>query len=126
MSDSDPWKQGRTLEWSIPTPAPIYNFAFIPTVSERDAYWEMKTKKIPNPNLIPQAEYPAIHMPKNTATGFVIGILSGIFGFGMVWHIDWMITAGLAGIFISIIARSFNFETDYYLESREIKKIQNG
>lgn len=44
VTKNDPWENGRTLEWSIPTPAPFYNFAFIPNVSERDAYWEMKEK----------------------------------------------------------------------------------
>ncbi len=35
---ADPW-DGRTLEWSIPSPPPAYNFAVIPTVRGRDAFW---------------------------------------------------------------------------------------
>src|ERR671926_1434564 len=38
---SDPW-DGRTLEWSIPSPPPVYNFAEIPAVHHRDAFWEQK------------------------------------------------------------------------------------
>ena len=38
---NDPW-DGRTLEWSIPSPPPVYNFVEIPTVHGRDAYWEQK------------------------------------------------------------------------------------
>ena len=34
----DPW-DGRTLEWAIPSPPPAYNFAEIPTVRARDAFW---------------------------------------------------------------------------------------
>ncbi|SRR5579884_954668 len=37
----DPW-DGRTLEWSIPSPPPAYNFATIPVVHGRDAWWLMK------------------------------------------------------------------------------------
>jgi cytochrome c oxidase subunit 1 len=37
----DPW-DGATLEWSIPSPPPVYNFARIPTVHSRDAWWAMK------------------------------------------------------------------------------------
>ncbi len=37
----DPW-DGRTLEWSISSPPPVYNFAEIPTVHGRDAHWETK------------------------------------------------------------------------------------
>ena len=38
---ADPW-DGRTLEWSIPSPPPEYNFAAIPTVRARDAWWYEK------------------------------------------------------------------------------------
>ncbi len=37
----DPW-DGATLEWSIPSPPPVYNFARIPMVHSRDAWWAMK------------------------------------------------------------------------------------
>ena len=37
----DPW-DGRTLEWSISSPPPVYNFATIPQVHSRDAHWEEK------------------------------------------------------------------------------------
>jgi len=37
----DQW-DGRTLEWAIPSPPPVYNFATIPTVTSRDAFWVMK------------------------------------------------------------------------------------
>jgi cytochrome c oxidase subunit 1 len=37
----DPW-DGRTLEWSIPSPPPHYNFAKIPTVHGVDAFWHEK------------------------------------------------------------------------------------
>ena len=37
----DPW-DGRTLEWAIPSPPPAYNFAEIPTVRARDAFWHSK------------------------------------------------------------------------------------
>jgi hypothetical protein len=37
-SGPDPW-DGATLEWAIPSPPPVYNFATIPTVSHRDPAW---------------------------------------------------------------------------------------
>ncbi|MDP9369048.1 MAG: cbb3-type cytochrome c oxidase subunit I, partial [Chloroflexota bacterium] len=37
----DPW-DGATLEWSIPSPPPVYNFATIPVVRHRDPLWEEK------------------------------------------------------------------------------------
>jgi cytochrome c oxidase subunit 1 len=38
---NDPW-DGRSLEWSIPSPPPEYNFAEIPTVEARDDWWHRK------------------------------------------------------------------------------------
>ncbi len=38
---ADPW-DGRTLEWSIPSPPPPYNFARIPVVRARDDFWHRK------------------------------------------------------------------------------------
>jgi cytochrome c oxidase subunit 1 len=35
---ADPW-DGRTLEWAIPSPPPAYNFAVVPVVRGRDAFW---------------------------------------------------------------------------------------
>ena len=40
-ASNDPW-DGRTLEWSIPSPPPVHNFDEIPTVHSRDAHWEAK------------------------------------------------------------------------------------
>lgn len=120
----DAWVNGRTLEWSIPSPAPFYNFAVTPVVHERDAFWDMKEKHIKNPNIELQSHYADIHMPHNTSIGFLIAVFSGIFGFGMVWHITWMIALGLVGVVVSIIARTFNQHTDYYIKSSEIMKIE--
>lgn len=41
---NDPW-DARTLEWSIPSPPPEHNFAAIPKVHARDAWWYEKTHK---------------------------------------------------------------------------------
>jgi cytochrome c oxidase subunit I len=38
---ADPW-DGRTLEWSTPSPPPEYNFAEIPLVRSRDDLWRRK------------------------------------------------------------------------------------
>ena len=41
VAGNDPWN-ARTLEWSITSPPPHYNFATIPVVHGRDAHWEQK------------------------------------------------------------------------------------
>jgi len=38
---SDPW-DGRTIEWTIPSPPPEYNFAEIPVIESRDDFFYKK------------------------------------------------------------------------------------
>ncbi|MDQ3107386.1 MAG: cytochrome c oxidase subunit I [Actinomycetota bacterium] len=38
---NDPW-DARTLEWTIPSPTPVYNFAETPTVHALDDFWHRK------------------------------------------------------------------------------------
>jgi cytochrome c oxidase subunit 1/cytochrome c oxidase subunit I+III len=39
LAGANPW-DAPTLEWSIPSPPPPYNFAVIPTVASRHPLWE--------------------------------------------------------------------------------------
>lgn len=119
---NDPWVSGRTLEWSIPSPVPFYNFAHIPKVDTLDAHWAQKEKE--KHQSIEKPVYHDIHMPKNTATGFIIAIFGGAFCFGLIWHIYWMIFFGLIGIAGTVIARTFNQDIDYYVKANEVEKIE--
>jgi cytochrome c oxidase subunit 1 len=40
-ASADPW-DARTLEWTIPSPPPVYNFATVPVVHARDELWFRK------------------------------------------------------------------------------------
>ncbi|MDQ3461384.1 MAG: cytochrome c oxidase subunit I [Deinococcota bacterium] len=40
-ASADPW-DGRTLEWTIPSPPPVYNFAELPEVHDREDFWVKK------------------------------------------------------------------------------------
>jgi cytochrome o ubiquinol oxidase subunit 1 len=115
----DPWG-GRTLEWSISSPPPFYNFANIPVVYGRDAFWEAKRKGLKRPS----TAFRRIHMPRNTATGPIVGAFSLMLGFALVWHIWWMALVGLVGIVLSIIVHSFNENRAYYVQAEDVARIE--
>lgn len=117
----DPW-DGRTLEWATSSPPPFYNFAIVPDVQERDAFWEQKERGDTYKKL---ASYEEIHMPKNTGAGVIISAFSLIFGFAIIWHIWWMAIAGFVGMIITWIVHSFNRDVDYYVPVKQIEEIEN-
>jgi cytochrome o ubiquinol oxidase subunit 1 len=116
----DPW-DGRTLEWSIPSPAPFYNFAQIPVVSERDAFWAMKQNGASNHK--PKTYHP-ISMPKNTGAGVFIAAFALALGFGMVWHIWWMAALGLAGVIAALIVRTSADEGEHRITAEEVRRTE--
>ncbi|OAJ34632.1 cytochrome o ubiquinol oxidase subunit I [Piscirickettsia salmonis] len=121
----DPWN-GRTLEWSTPSPVPFYNFPFTPEVHSRDAFWEEKQEKIKHlqRGAGQQRPYQDIHMPRNTSVGFIVAAFSLAFGFGMIWEMYWLVFLGLIGMFTTVIKHSFNYDIDYYVKAEEVAKTE--
>ena len=87
-SGHDPW-DAPTLEWSISSPPPVYNFAEIPVVEGRDPYWIVKRRALaegrpitgPEPHVDPKT----IHMPSPSYWPLVIA-------FGTVWLAGGLLT----------------------------------
>ncbi|XID75775.1 cytochrome o ubiquinol oxidase subunit I [Alkanindiges sp. WGS2144] len=118
----DPW-DGRTLEWSTSSPAPFYNFAYLPgTATEIDSFWVDKQKGIAYQR---PSHYEDIHMPTNRAAGFAIGMSLFVCGFAMTWHIWWLAIISLAATIISLIVSSFTKKVDYYVPAAEVERIEN-
>ena len=123
----DPW-DGRTLEWSTSSPAPFYNFAFIPEVHSLEPHWDNKQALLKHPEKFAKENkrpYEDIHMPKNTGVGMIIGLVAALFGFAMIWNMWWL--AGLTAVvmFASVLYRSFDYDIDYYVPASEVEKIEN-
>jgi len=116
----DPWN-ARTLEWSTTSPAPFYNFATIPTVTTRDAFWERKQHKdepTSNVSLEP------IHMPVASPYGPLIAAAAFAFGFAVVWHIAWLGIVAFLAVVGFIISRLCQDATEYTVTVDEIAAIE--
>lgn len=116
----DPWN-GRTLEWSIPSPPPFYNFAVTPVVVERDPFWEQKHHK---QKMAPK--YVDIELPRNTDKGIYIGLFATLLGFGIIWHMWWLAIVGLVGVVVAVVIRLSEIDTEYLVTATELKDLEKG
>jgi cytochrome o ubiquinol oxidase subunit 1 len=115
----DPWN-GRTLEWSVPSPPPFYNFAIIPTVDQIDPLWAVKRGKAPKQRM----DYEDIHLPKNTPMAFYIGMTSLVFGFAMTWYIWWLAILSFAGVVALATVRLSQKDEHELIPASKIKEME--
>ena len=119
----DPWN-GRTLEWSTPSPPPPWNFAVLPQVAGMDAYWIRKNDARAQQHAPAEARaYEPIEMPNNTATGFVTAFFAVVTGFALIWHIWWMAGMGLLGAFVTILVFAFRDKEEIKISPEEIARF---
>jgi cytochrome c oxidase subunit I len=107
-ASSDPW-DARTLEWSIPSPPPEYNFAVVPVVTSLDDYWHRKYTEDDEGRLVKLPaggadgadgdQLPAnfdphsIHMPSPSYWPLIFAVSLPIMGYGFVFK-NWFLLAG--------------------------------
>ncbi len=106
---ADPW-DGRTLEWSIPSPPPEYNFAQIPTVHGRDPFWAQKREgvhSVPVAGGSGEDDEHSIHLPQASYWPLLssVGLLIG--GYGLIY------TSSLAGIAVAAIGGAITMVSVY-------------
>src|SRR6516164_914848 len=94
VSTGDPWN-GRTLEWATASPPAAYNFAVVPHVHGIDARWAMKQSGRAGHR---PARFHDIIMPGDSSAGVVLGAMSFVFAFAMVWQIWWLAAVGGLGM----------------------------
>lgn len=114
----DPWN-GRNLEWSIPSPAPEYNFAVIPEVGEHDAFWEMKRE---GTAYKPAAKYEDIALPANTPWPFLFAVATGLLCFGLIFHMWWLAILGFAALLAGGIVFTFPPEQERIIPAAQIER----
>ncbi|MBE2211335.1 MAG: cbb3-type cytochrome c oxidase subunit I [Xanthomonadaceae bacterium] len=113
----DPW-DGRTLEWSTPSPPPAFNFARIPIVESIDplAY----AKEHGGMKYGPEE---AIEAPNPTPIPMFVGIVAFLVGFGVVWYMWWLAALGVLAIFAMVLVISWNDDDEHLISLDKVKAI---
>ncbi|MEH7436047.1 cytochrome c oxidase subunit I [Neobacillus drentensis] len=121
---NDPWGDGRTLEWSIPSPPPFYNFKQLPLVRGLDALW---IEKMEGKNgMTPAEPLGDIHMPNSSFMPFVMGFGLFIAAFGALYHPDkvsWSLPVLILGLLItfgSMFMRSVKDDHGFHIHKEEL------
>ena len=113
----DPW-DARGLEWSISAPPPEYNFATIPHVSRRDAfYW----RKVNHGAYKPADHYQDIEMPRNSMCGVVVGVAAAAAMFGLVWHIWWLAAVSAVVTLFAGFVRAFRRNLHHVIAAAQVE-----
>jgi cytochrome c oxidase subunit 1 len=106
----DPW-DARTLEWSISSPPPEYNFEEIPVVQSVDDWWATKRRQVPAapgvPAVVPvgggsgygEGEH-SIHLPQPSYWPLVVSIGLLVGAYGAIYYVPVLI----AGTVITTVA----------------------
>ncbi|WP_102716216.1 cytochrome c oxidase subunit I [Paenibacillus castaneae] len=133
---ADPWEDGRTLEWTIPSPPPEYNFAQTPLVRGYDAYW--KEKMDGHSGMTPAEPLGPIHMPSPSILPFFMGVGLFIAALGFMYAPEWgnlfgsfkmgyaVGIVGLLVLFTCMVLRSVIDDHGFHIEEDEILKDMGG
>jgi cytochrome o ubiquinol oxidase subunit 1 len=121
VSTGDPWN-GRTLEWATASPPAAYNFAVVPRVHGIDAWWAMKQARTAGRG---PARFHDIVMPDASSAGVVLGAMSFLFAFAMIWQIWWLAALGGLGIFAAVLSQTFRDRAEHRIPASEVEATEH-
>jgi len=104
VAGPDPW-DARTLEWSIPSPPPVYNFAVIPTVHGRDELWLQKYgddhggQRAAKPPVPSAQDIASIHMPPPSYWPILLAVALLVMVSGLMISMWQVVIGGLLTLF---------------------------
>ncbi|MBP0724779.1 cytochrome c oxidase subunit I [Bacillus sp. RG28] len=122
---NDPWETGRTLEWSISSPPPEYNFAQLPYVRGLDPLWIEKMEG--NGEMTPAEPLGDIHMPNSSFLPFVMSFGLFIAAFGALYNDKFtnktsiiVMFGGILITFGAMFLRSWRDDLGYHIHKEEL------
>ena len=94
-----------------------------PDVRGIDAWWEMKQAGTAGHR---PARFHDIMMPNNSSVGVILGAMSFVFAFAMIWQIWWLAAVGGLGMFAALLSQSFRAYAGHRIQASKVEAIENG
>ncbi|RSL32197.1 cytochrome c oxidase subunit I [Salibacterium salarium] len=131
VTTGDPW-DARTLEWSIPSPVPEYNFAQVPQVRAMDPWFYEKVHG--EGNMKPATSLDDIHMPSPSILPLLMAFGLFWWGFGMIMLamenplVPPIVVIGIGALitFGSMVARSVKEDHGWHIPVETVKEIEEN
>lgn len=122
IAGANPW-DASSLEWSVSSPPPPYNFAVIPTVRSRHPLWEDRLEENREETQSAIRRGPVldrgketfavsaldgvpeliVKMPEDTCAPLLLSVAMSAFFVGLLLHWWWLSIAGLAGTALALL-----------------------
>jgi cytochrome c oxidase subunit 1 len=123
---NDPWEDGRTLEWAVSSPPPLYNFKQLPLVRGLDAYWIEKREG--KSEMTPAEPLGDIHMPNSSILPLIISFGLFVASFGALYNLDedkqWSLPVLIIGLLITfgaMLIRSLKDDHGFHIHKEDLE-----
>ena len=80
---------------------------------------------------IEKTKHSAAGVPVLLAFTFFMGLMLSrmiamVLGFALIWHIWWLAIVSFAGVILSTIIHTFNYNRDYYIPAAEVQATEDA
>ena len=72
---------------------------------------------------MPEPEYAAIEMPRNSGTGFICAFFATIMGFALIWHIWWLVILSLVCAYATFVVLAWRDQHEDTIPAAEVARI---
>jgi cytochrome o ubiquinol oxidase subunit I len=73
-----------------------------------------------------EPHYEPLEMPRNSPTGFVCAFFATFIGFALIWHIWWLMIAGLVGAYATFVVFAWRDVPEYVIPADEVARIDRA
>jgi cytochrome o ubiquinol oxidase subunit 1 len=71
------------------------------------------------------ARFHDIIMPGKSSAGIMLGAMSFVFAFAIIWQIWWLAAAGGLGIFAAVLSQTFHGHAGQRIPASEVEAIES-